>query len=153
MMRYPLTSLLTLVSGFVFAQDHCVPPQPGDSTRIVVPDSTIIDGTVVYLNPDERAQFVGGFTEMKKFLDININIPPVVIGYCNYNYAKVFTQFIVLNDGSISGVKIMRGAPDCPECDAEAIRLVKSMPPWIPAKVNGQAVNSYFNLPIKFQPQ
>jgi protein TonB len=145
--------LLSLCWGFsALAQDHCVPPNPGDSTS-VIRDSTIIDGTVVYLNPDERAQFVGGFTEMKKFLDININIPPVVIGYCNYNYAKVFTQFIVLNDGSILGVKVMRGAPDCPECDTEAVRLIKSMPNWIPAKVNGQAVNSYFNLPIKFQPR
>ena len=147
MMRYLLTSLLILVSGFVFAQDYSR-ESPSHDCIEVPRDSSLIDGMVVYTNPDERAQFVGGHAEMKKFIEMNINYPPYDGGlYCEQ---KVYLQFIILKDGSIPEVKIIRGANDCDECDKEAIRLVKSMPPWIPAKVNGQPVNSFFNLPIKF---
>ncbi len=66
------------------------------------------------------------------------------------NDQKVFLRFIVLKDGSIVNINVIRGAYDHPECDAEAIRVVKSMPNWIPAKISGQPVNSYFNLPVRF---
>jgi protein TonB len=58
---------------------------------------------------------------------------------------------IIQKDGSISNVSVLRGAPDCPECDKEAVWVIKSMPNWVPAKVNGQPVNSYFNLPVRFR--
>lgn len=149
-MRFLLILLLILVSSFVFAQDRCGHPQSADSLA-VIRDSTIIAGMVVYSNPDERAQFVGGFSEMRKYISMNLNYPPV--DGCFLGYSKAFLRFIVLKDGSISDVKIMRGVEDCRECDAEAIRVVKSMPNWVPAKVNGQPVNSYFNLPVRFHPQ
>ena len=37
-----------------------------------------------------------------------------------------------------------------PECDAEAIRVVKKMPKWKPGKQMGKPVRCYFNLPIRF---
>jgi protein TonB len=40
--------------------------------------------------------------------------------------------------------------PNCPECDQEAIKVVKSMPEWIPGKIKGEAVSSFFMLPIIF---
>ena len=103
---------------------------------------------IVYSNPDELAQFDGGNDTLRKFISMNLNLPPV--NGCFYSNPKVYIRFIVLKNGSISDVKIMRGAEDCTECDAEAIRVVKSMPNWIPAKISGQPVNSYFNLPVRF---
>lgn len=147
-MRFLLILLLILVSSFVFAQDRCGHPQSADSLT-VIRDSTIIAGMVVYSNPDEPAQFTGGNKAMLDYIRSIINYPPS--GVCDgFIYTKVFVRFIVLKDGSISNVKIMCGAEDCAECDAEVIRVVKNMPVWIPAKVNGQPVNSYFNLPVRF---
>lgn len=145
-MRFLLILLLILVSSFVFAQDRCGHPQSADSLA-VIRDSTIIAGMVVYLNPDEPAQFVGGSDTLRKYIRNNLNYKLMDI---HENDQKVFLRFIVLKDGSIANIKIMRGAYDYPEFDAEAIRVVKSMPNWIPAKVNGQPVNSYFNLPVRF---
>lgn len=63
---------------------------------------------------------------------------------------KCHIQFIVETDGSIIDVKILRGVPDCPECDKETIRFVKNMPPWIPATENGKPVRSTLQLPFYF---
>ena len=62
---------------------------------------------------------------------------------------KVIVQFVVNTDGSIGNVKIIRdiGAG----CGTEAVRVVKSMPKWIPGKQRGQAVKVQYNLPINFK--
>jgi protein TonB len=57
----------------------------------------------------------------------------------------------VSKKGDISDVKVMRGVPDCTDCDKEAVRVVKNMPLWRPGRVKGKAVNSYYNLPVKFE--
>lgn len=64
---------------------------------------------------------------------------------------KCYVQFIVEADGSINDVKILRGVRDCPECDKETIRFVKSMPPWIRATENGEPVRSTLQLPFYFK--
>ncbi len=60
---------------------------------------------------------------------------------------------MVGEDGSISSIKVQRGIPNCPECDKEAIRVLKMMPNWKPGKIKGKAVSSYFNLPINIDLQ
>ncbi|MES2556352.1 MAG: TonB family protein [Bacteroidota bacterium] len=98
--------------------------------------------------PDEPAQYPGGHSEMMKFLGSKIVYPqgPAELGI----EGKCYIQFVVSKKGDISDVKVMRGVADCPECDKEAVRVVKSMPLWRPGRVKGKAVNSYFNLPVKF---
>lgn len=105
----------------------------------------------IYTYVDEYAEFPGGPAAMKKFLGENLNYPQVarelgLEGRCNL-------QFVVSASGNISNVTVVRGVPDCPECDKEAVRVVKSMPPWKPGKVGGKSVNSTFNLPVSFKLQ
>ncbi len=61
---------------------------------------------------------------------------------------RVFVQFVVQADGSISDVKVIRGIGN--GCDEEAIRLVKTSPAWQPAKYHGKAVATEVSLPIRF---
>ena len=65
-------------------------------------------------------------------------------------YIRRKVTFVVEKDGSITDVKVLRGVNGGPGCDKEAIRVVKSMPPWKPGKQNGREVRVQFNLPIKF---
>lgn len=97
----------------------------------------------------EPATFPGGHQGLKKYLSDNLVYPPSAkeTGISG----KVFLKFIVSDKGELSNVKIVRGMANCPECDKEAMRVVKGMPNWIPGKNNGKAVNSYFNLPIVFK--
>ena len=88
---------------------------------------------------------------MMKYLSKNIQYPE--IGIQTGAQGKVTLRFVVGKDGSIENVTVARGVPGCPECDKEAIRVVKSMPKWKPAKNDGKVVKSYFNLPVTFKLQ
>ena len=61
---------------------------------------------------------------------------------------KVYVNFVVEADGSISNVNVARGIGG--GCDEEAVRVVKLMPKWKPGKQQGMPVRVQFNLPIKF---
>ena len=61
---------------------------------------------------------------------------------------RVYVQFIVNRDGSISDAKVLRGIGV--ECDEEALRVINSMPNWIPGENNGKKVAVKYTLPIKF---
>ena len=103
----------------------------------------------IFSDPEEPAGFPGGHEAMNKFLRNNLVYPQTAIEM-NLQ-GKCYVQFVVDVDGSISNVKIKRGVPDCPECDKEAIRVVKSMPKWNPGKLNSKPVGSSINLPIIFK--
>ena len=62
---------------------------------------------------------------------------------------KALVRFVVNEDGAISTVELLKGFDD--DCDAEALRVVKNMPKWIPAKKDGKNVKVYFTLPLRFK--
>lgn len=103
----------------------------------------------IYEFVDEPADFPGGMVALREYLSKNYVVPESVKG-TGYK-GKVYVKFIVSTEGNISNVKVVRGAPDCPDCDKEALRVVKSMPKWRPGKIGGKPVNSYYNLPIRIE--
>lgn len=103
----------------------------------------------VFSDPEEPAEFPGGAVAMKKFIYDNLIYPPLAIEM-NLQ-GKCYVQFVVNIDGTLSNVKVMRGVYDCPECDKEAIRVVKAMPNWNPGKLESKVVRSYYTLPITFK--
>ncbi len=103
----------------------------------------------VYQFVDEPAEYPGGIEAMNAFIEANLKIPEVAIR--DKIEGKCYLQFVVSAKGNISNVKVVRGVPDCDECDKEAIRMVKSMPKWKSGKIEGKPVNSTFNLPVSFK--
>ena len=95
---------------------------------------------------EEQPNYPGGDEARIKFLQENIKYPEEAkeLGV----QGKVFVTFVVEVDGSITDVRVLRGIGA--QCDEEAIRVVKSMPRWIPGKQRGVPVRVQFNLPIKF---
>jgi protein TonB len=102
----------------------------------------------IYEVVDEVAEFPGGIRAMRTFLMNNIRYPQNALD--KEIQGKCYLKFVVNAEGKISDVFVMRGVPDCPECDTEAMRVVSMMPSWKPARVDGKLVNSYFTLPITF---
>ena len=96
----------------------------------------------------DMAEFPGGHSALMKFLADNIRYPEKLGDIC-YS-GKVYVQFVVTAEGKVVAPEIKRGIPDCPECDAEVLRVVKLLPNFIPAQFQGKPVNSYVNLPVKF---
>jgi protein TonB len=95
---------------------------------------------------EEQPGYPGGEEARIGFLQQNIKYPEEAkeLGI----QGKVFVTFVVEVDGAISDVRVLRGIGG--GCDEEAIRVVKSMPKWVPGKQRGVPVRVQFNLPIKF---
>lgn len=98
---------------------------------------------------DVMAQFPGGESAMFQFLSKQL-VYPTRAREEEIN-GKCFMQFVVTKEGLIANVKVIRGVPGCPECDQECIRVIKSMPNWIPAQKNNKPVNSYYKIPFTFK--
>lgn len=86
---------------------------------------------------------------MQKFIRDNLRYP--VVAQEAGIQGRVTLRFVVSKTGAIENVTVVRGID--PSCDKEAVRVVKSMPKWIPGKQNGLNVPVYFNLPIQFRLQ
>lgn len=98
---------------------------------------------------DVMPSFPGGDAELFKWLSKNIKYP--AIAEENGVQGRVMVKFAVDKDGSIYDPKVLRSVD--PSLDKEALRVVKAMPRWIPAKKNGHPVSVYFTLPVTFQLQ
>ncbi len=98
---------------------------------------------------EQKPSFPGGEAALMKWLSSNIQYP--VMAQEEGAQGRVVVQFVVEKDGRIGQVKVARGRH--PELDKEAVRLVKSLPKFIPGKNNGQAVRCWFTLPINFKLQ
>ena len=59
-----------------------------------------------------------------------------------------FINFVIEKNGSLSNLTVLRAAT--PEFAAEALRVVKLSPKWIPAKINGKPVRYKYVIPISF---
>ena len=103
----------------------------------------------IFTAVEEQAAFPGGQDALMKWLQQNVRYPE--LAQQNNVQGKVTVKFTVEKDGSITDPVIVKGVDK--ELDKEAIRVVKKMPKWKPGKNNGQAVRSYFFLPVNFQLQ
>ena len=90
--------------------------------------------------------FPGGMEEMMKFLQQNIKYPKEAQE--QGKQGRVIVQFVVNKDGSITGDSVVRSVD--PLLDAEALRVVRSMPNWTPGKQKGKPVRVRFTLPVTF---
>lgn len=61
---------------------------------------------------------------------------------------RVVIVFVIDESGRVTDAKVLRGAD--PDLDREALRLVESMPNFIPGKSNGKPVKVRYTIPIKF---
>lgn len=88
----------------------------------------------------------GGMNGLLQYLAKNIKYP--VNAQTKGIQGRVSVQFIVNKDGSISDVGILRSVD--PDLDAEALRVIKTMPKWIPGKQRGKEVRVRYTVPIMF---
>ncbi len=92
-------------------------------------------------------EFPGGTTAMMEFIAKNTRYPQSAM--LNNEQGRVFVQFVVEKDGSITNAEIMRGVSEA--LDKEAMRVVQSMPNWIPGESNGKKVRTRQIIPISFR--
>ena len=98
---------------------------------------------------EEMPEFPGGAAKMMEYIQKNMKYP--MMARESDIQGRVFVNFVVEPDGSITNVTVMRGIGG--GCDEEALRVVQSMPNWKPGKQRGSAVRCSFTVPIIFKLQ
>ncbi len=101
----------------------------------------------VYIVAEKHPEFPGGQGALLNYLNKTLRYPDEERD--NNIQGLVIVSFVVRKDGSITDIKILKGAT--PNLDAEAMRVVKAMPAWIPGERDGEALNVGINLPIRLR--
>ena len=104
------------------------------------------DDEEFFMVVENMPEFPGGDRGLMKYIQNNVKYPPIAR---EYNITgKVYVSFIVDKSGSVTNVKIVRGVDE--NLDAEAMRVVKSLPKYKPGKQRGKSVRVMFTIPINF---
>lgn len=101
----------------------------------------------IYEDPEIPAIFTGGPAEMTKFITSSLQYPPKAAE--ENKQGLVVYQFTVEADGTLTDFELLHRAGE--ELEAEALRIIKSMPAWRPGKNKGQTVRSKSYVPMYFK--
>jgi len=105
------------------------------------------DENEIFKSVEQMPLFVGGDVALMKYIDSHIQYPPEAAK--NNIQGRVILQFVVDKTGEIGEVKVVRSVDK--DLDKEAVRIVKTLPKFIPGRQNGQAVAVWYTLPVTFK--
>ena len=107
------------------------------------------DSGKIYDVVEQNAEFPGGPEKLREFLRKNLKYPEKAQE--DNVTGRVSVRFVVTKKGKVTDVEVVKSVH--PALDAEAIRVIKAMPRWTPAKMGRKAVNSRWVLPLTFRLQ
>lgn len=144
-------TVLEIVEDDIEVEDVEINVEVNQKTAIevYVPPTREVEEIVeqeIFTVVESMPEFPGGAGKMLEFIGKNVKYPPMARE--SGIQGRVFVNFVVEPDGSVSNVKVLRGIGG--GCDEEAIRVVESMPKWTPGRQRGKAVRVSFNLPVRF---
>jgi len=127
--------------------------QPVDTTThqdivdTYVPDDLDINKNHEIIELTEMPLFPGGDAELFKYIVSNVDYPTQARE--NGIQGTVYIRFVVTKTGNIGETQVYK--PADPILNKAALDVVKSLPKWTPGKKDGNPVNVWFIVPIKFQ--
>ena len=101
----------------------------------------------LYITYEQNPRFPGGDKALLDFINKNLKYPESAIKA--EIQGKVMLRFVVTKTGEVEKVQIIRSLQ--PDCDKEAIRVVKTLPKFIPGTYSGKPVDVWYNLPVTFK--
>jgi protein TonB len=104
--------------------------------------------STIYEKVDSMPKFPDGDRALLEYISKNLKHGPIAQCY-NGIAGKVIVRFVITKQGTIGQIKVIRSLD--PGCDKEAIRVVKSLPKWKPARLNGKNVTVWYTLPVSFK--
>ena len=117
-----------------------------DYREDVVEDS-VEEEDIPFVLVEQKPSFMGGDANtFSRWISQHVNYPE--IAQQNGVQGRVTVQFTVMKDGSVGGVKLLRGID--PYLDKEALRVVASSPRWEPGRQRDRAVNVTYQFPVVF---
>ena len=125
-------------------------PEPQQTKPVEMPNPAVVDTTSrVFDVVEEMPRFPGGPAELMQYLAKSIRYPEEA--HKNGIQGRVIATFVVEKDGSITEARVVKSVDEL--LDAEALRVINSMPNWIPGRQNGEPVRVKYTVPITFKLQ
>lgn len=103
-------------------------------------------GEPVFAIAEKMPEFPGGQPALRSYLMTHFEYPEEAMEATITGPVQV--SFVVTKEGGIRDAQVVRGQHHA--LDAEALRLVMGMPPWIPGQQHGKTVNVLYTMPIRF---
>ena len=110
-------------------------------------DNSSVPTEDIFVVVEQQPEYPDGVEAMMKFLGDSVRYP--IEAQEKGIQGRVIVNFVVNKDGSITDVNVVRGVD--PSIDAEAVRVIESMPKWKPGVQRGQPVNVRYTLPVSFK--
>jgi TonB family protein len=101
----------------------------------------------IYDTVDKMPEFPGGEKALLRYIRNNLNYPVEADG--RRIQGTVIVRFIVTRTGKVDQVVVLRSLSAV--LDRESVRVISSLPDWIPGVKNGEEVGVYFTIPLVFQ--
>ena len=124
----------------------------------ILPDTPPLEELAPQINPEDTVifpvvqfmpEFPGGMVELMNYISSNVRYPAEALAAGIEG--RVTTMFIVEKDGTISKAQVLRGLE--PSLDAEALRVIRSMPIWKPGRQGEKPVRTRYTVPVNFRIQ
>ena len=132
-----ITMLLLLAATIANAQDKGKAQQDAQN-----------GGYEVFVDPEQNPQFKGGAKALREYIEKNLHYPDAAQE--KGVEGRVLINFVVEKNGRADSFKVIQSVD--PKLDAEALRVVKSIPQkWIAARVRGEPIRVRFTMPIIFK--
>ncbi len=113
-----------------------------------VGEESVEEEAIPFALVEQKPMFQGGDANaFSKWVNQHLAYPDIAKE--NGIQGRVTLQFTVNTDGSVSGVKVLRGVD--PSLDKEAVRVVSSSPKWTPGKQRDRPVKVTYTFPVIFQ--
>jgi len=122
-------------------------PVSTDSMRKAKPDLDKPDKNGIYQVIEKMPQFPGGEKALLDFISHNLKYP--IDAQEKGIQGRIIVRFVVTKMGKVENVEIVRGLH--PSLDKEGVRVVSSLPDWIPGEQKGEKVSVYYVLPITYR--
>lgn len=105
----------------------------------------------VYQIAETMPEFPGGVNSLRDYLQDKLTVPEKYKEMDTKADYRVFVQFVVAEDGSVTNVELLRPEPSKKDLNDEAVRVVKGMPKWKPGTVDGKPVKVNYILPVTYR--
>lgn len=117
-------------------------PVVANAGNVEVADSTVYEIDAV----DVRPEFPGGMKGLLEYVAANMKYTES----CWQPVGRIIVKFVVYADGSVGSISVVKSI-DPEYYDGEIVRLVREMPSWSPAMLDGKKVNAWFALPVNLR--
>lgn len=100
----------------------------------------------IFILVQQMPEYPGGNKALLKYIADNIRYPREV--WSHNVEGRVTVRAVIEPTGYVGNVEVIKGLH--PECDKEAIRVIKSMPRWIPGRQASFPARVYYTIPVDF---